>query len=83
MTISRNDFVNALKERQIGTSVHFIPLHLHPYYRDTYGYKRDDFPVATREFERYFSLPLFPGMTDEQVDYVIESVCDIAGTHRR
>jgi dTDP-4-amino-4,6-dideoxygalactose transaminase len=83
LTISRNDFIRELREREIGASVHFIPLHFHPYYRDNYGYKPNDFPVAAREFERYLSLPLFPDMTDEQIDHVIDSVCQIAKRHRK
>lgn len=83
LTISRNDFIRELKQREIGASVHFIPLHFHPYYRDTYRYKANDLPVAAREFERYLSLPIFPGMTDDQIEYVIDSVCQIANSHRR
>jgi len=83
LTISRNDFIHELKELEIGASVHFIPLHFHPYYRDTYGYKPSDLPVAAREFERYLSLPLFPDMTDEQIDHVIDSVCQIAHRNRK
>ncbi len=83
LTISRNDFIRELKECEIGTSVHFIPLHFHPYYRDNYGHKPNDLPVAAREFERYLSLPFFPDMTDEQIDYVIDSVCQIAKRHRK
>jgi dTDP-4-amino-4,6-dideoxygalactose transaminase len=83
LTITRNDFICELKELEIGASVHFIPLHFHPYYRDTYGYTPNDLPVAAREFERYLSLPLFPDMTDEQVDYVIDSVCQIAKCNRK
>ena len=63
LTINRAEMIEKLKERGIGTSVHFIPLHLHPYYRKTYGYRAEDFPVASREYERYLSLPIFPGMT--------------------
>lgn len=77
MTINRAEMIEKLKERGIGTSVHFIPLHLHPYYRKTYGYRAEDFPVATREYERYLSLPIFPGMTGTQIDYVIESVLEV------
>ena len=83
LKISRNEFIRELKEREIGASVHFIPLHFHPYYRDTYGYKPNDLPVAAREFERYLSLPLFPDMTDEQLDHVIDSVCQIAQCNRK
>ena len=52
-------------------------LHVHPYYWKTYGYRAEDFPVASREFERYLSLPIFPGMTGAQIDYVIENVLEI------
>ena len=69
--------IEKLKERGIGTSVHFIPLHMHPYYRKTYGYRAEDFPVASKQYERYLSLPIFPGMTSSQVDYVIERVLEI------
>ena len=56
--------------RGIGTSVHFIPLHLHPYYRDRWGYRPADLPVAAREYERVVSLPIWPGMTDGDLDRV-------------
>lgn len=83
LTINRAEFIKELGARSIGTSVHFIPLHLHPYYRDRYGYKPEDLPVATREYQRYLSLPLFPTMTNEQVEHVIASVCEVAQYHRR
>ncbi len=78
LTIDRAEMIEKLKERGIGTSVHFIPLHMHPYYQKTYGYRAEDFPVASREYERYLSLPIFPGMTGTQIDYVIENVLEIA-----
>jgi dTDP-4-amino-4,6-dideoxygalactose transaminase len=78
--ISRDQFIEELKARNIGTSVHFIPIHVHPYYRDTYGYQPDDFPVAYAEYLRSVSLPLYPGMTDEDVDSVIEAVGDVFET---
>ena len=78
LTITRSELIEKLKVRGIGTSVHFIPLHMHPYYKKTYGYSADEFPVASREYERYLSLPIFPGMTGTQIDYVIENVLEIA-----
>jgi perosamine synthetase len=69
--------IEKLKEQGIGTSVHFIPLHMHPYYKKAYGYCDENFPVASREYQRYLSLPMFPGMQESQVEYVIESVLDI------
>ena len=77
LTITRSEMIEKLKERGIGTSVHFIPLHMHPYYRKTYGYRAEDFPVASKQYERYLSLPIFPGMTSSQIDYVIEKVLEI------
>ena len=54
--------------------MHFIPIHVHPYYRDRYGYEQKQFPVAWREFERLISLPLHPRLSDDDVDDVIEAV---------
>jgi len=77
LRISRDEFSEELRGRNIGTSVHFIPVHLHPYYRDKYGYKPDDFPIAHREYRRLISLPLYPKMKDRDVEDVIEAVTDI------
>jgi dTDP-4-amino-4,6-dideoxygalactose transaminase len=80
---SRNAFIELLKRENIGTSVHFIPLHLHPYYRDTFGYRPEDFPNASSAFERIVSLPIYPKMTDGDVQYVIEAVKKLVRQHRR
>jgi dTDP-4-amino-4,6-dideoxygalactose transaminase len=77
LSMPRDQFIAELKDLNIGCSVHFIPMHLHRYYRDKYGYGADDFPVAYREYQRLVSLPLSPRMTDEDVDDVIAAV---AGT---
>jgi dTDP-4-amino-4,6-dideoxygalactose transaminase len=76
-------FIAELTERRIGTSVHFIPVHLHPYYRDRYGFTPADFPVASREYERIISLPLHPGLSDQDVDDVIQAVRAVVSRHRR
>lgn len=73
----RDAFVRAMAERGIGTSVHFIPLHLQPYWRDLGGHVREDFPVAAREFHRVISLPIFSSMTPQQVSRVTDAVADI------
>lgn len=78
LSISRALFIEELLERNIGTSVHFIPLHLQPYYRNTYGFRPSDFPVATSEYEREISLPIYSAMTDEDVADVIEAATDVA-----
>ena len=83
LRISRNQFIEELKARNIGTSVHFIPLHLHPYYRQTYGYKPEDFPVAYREYQRVISLPIYSRMTDRDVEDVVEAVVEVVREYRR
>jgi dTDP-4-amino-4,6-dideoxygalactose transaminase len=74
LRIDRAQFIEELKQLNIGTSVHFIPLHLHPYYRETYGYAPTDFPVAFKEFQRVVSLPIYSKMGDKDVEDVIDSV---------
>jgi dTDP-4-amino-4,6-dideoxygalactose transaminase len=71
---NREDFISSLNNSGIGTSVHFIPLHLQPYYQNTFGYAPSDFPVSTAEFEREISLPIYSSMTDHEVERVIEAV---------
>ena len=79
----RDEFMAALKARRIGTSVHFIPLHLHTYYQRKFGYRRGDFPNAEAQYDRCLSLPIFPSMQEEDVERVIdavEEVCQIGQT---
>ena len=83
LTINRSRFIDELAARRIGTSVHFVPNHIQPYYRDKYGYKPEDFPVAYREYKRLISLPLNLVMTDQDVGDVIEAVCDVARAFRK
>lgn len=73
---NRNDVINQLAQLEIGTSVHFIPLHHHPAYQRL-GYSESDFPVATSLYEHEISLPIYPGMTDEQVQMVITALREI------
>jgi perosamine synthetase len=72
--IDRAQFIERLRDRGIGTSVHFIPLHHHPFYRDHFGYTPDSFPVATRQYEREVSLPIYSLMSDDDVETVIRAV---------
>jgi dTDP-4-amino-4,6-dideoxygalactose transaminase len=83
LRIDRDRFIEELTTRNIGTSVHFIPVHMHRYYRDRYGYEPDTFPVARASYERMISLPLHPGLTDEDVTDVIQAVLDVVDAHRR
>jgi dTDP-4-amino-4,6-dideoxygalactose transaminase len=83
LTLSRNCFIKELKTRNIGTSVHFIPVHLHPYYRDRFGWKPEDFPVAFREYQRLLSLPLHPGLEDRDVEDVIHAVLSVVQKNKK
>ncbi len=85
LTIDRNQLIEEINARNIGTSVHFIPIHIHSYYANKYGWKPEDLPVALNSFNRMVSLPLSAKMTDQDVADVIEAVTDIAANsrHRR
>jgi perosamine synthetase len=80
---NRRDFIQALNNRKVGTSVHFIPLHLHPFYKQTYGYQASDFPQASTAFERIVSLPIYPMMTEQNVNDVIGAVRELVQEYRR
>jgi dTDP-4-amino-4,6-dideoxygalactose transaminase len=83
LKIGRSEVIEQLKEKGIGTSVHFIPLHMHPFYRNSYHYCDESLPVAMREYYRSFSLPIYPGMSSSQVAYVVEQVLDLVKKERR
>jgi dTDP-4-amino-4,6-dideoxygalactose transaminase len=71
---NRDDIIEQLKELNIGTSVHFIPIHKHTYYKNRYGYKDEEYPVANKVFDASLSLPIYPDMNDDEIVYVIKSV---------
>ncbi|HEY6852883.1 MAG TPA: DegT/DnrJ/EryC1/StrS aminotransferase family protein [Gemmatimonadales bacterium] len=83
LRIGRDEVIEELTARNIGTSVHFIPIHLHPYYRNKYGWKPTSFPVALDNYERMLSLPLHARLSDDDVTDVIDAVRDIVRLHRR
>lgn len=81
-SLTRDELIKNLGARGVGTSVHFIPLHLHSYYRQLYGYRPDDFPVALAEFKRVVSLPIYSAMSDADVRRVIDAVTEMPGASR-
>jgi dTDP-4-amino-4,6-dideoxygalactose transaminase len=83
LRIDRSDFIEELANRGIGTSVHFIPIHHHSYYREGFNFSAADFPVTERVFPELLSLPLYPLMTDGDVDRVAESIRQIAEANAR
>jgi dTDP-4-amino-4,6-dideoxygalactose transaminase len=82
LRIGRAAFVDELKMRGIGSAVHYFPVHYHIYFRERFGFQKGDYPIAEREFERLISLPLFPKMTDADVDRVVSAVEEIVAAHR-
>ena len=74
---TRREVVEALKARGVGTQVHYIPVHTQPYYRQRYG--ELELPGANAWYERCLSLPLYPGMADEDVDHVVAALAEVLG----
>jgi dTDP-4-amino-4,6-dideoxygalactose transaminase len=74
LRISRDEYMERLREMNIGTSLHFIPLHIMPYYRKKYGYSPSDFPRALRRYQNALSLPLYPDLTDFEAERVCRAV---------
>jgi perosamine synthetase len=81
LRIDRGQMIEELKKRGIGTSVHWMPLHMHPYYRQTYGYRPGDLPTAASLSSQIISLPLYPDLTEATVGCICESVRDIIRRH--
>jgi UDP-4-amino-4,6-dideoxy-N-acetyl-beta-L-altrosamine transaminase len=82
LSINRNEFIEALKAENIGTSVHFIPLHLHPFYKEKYGFIRGDFPIAESVFDREISLPIYPKLLEKDVKDVVSAVKKIINYYK-
>lgn len=74
LSISRDEFMEKLKEGGVGCSVHWRPLHLHPYYEETFGWRPEDLPAATTAWKRSISLPIFPGMTGGDIEHVVRTL---------
>lgn len=83
LSIQRDQFMEQLKAKGVMTSVHFIPLYRHPFYRDAFKYKSREFPVSESIYERIISLPIYPGMTDEEVERVVDAVVDVVKKYRK
>lgn len=83
LKIDRARFITELQQRGIGTSVHWMPLHMHPYYRETYGYAPDDLPMASSLYPEIVTLPLYPDMTEGDVRYVCDSIQEILAANPR
>ncbi len=83
LTLSRDQFLDAMQSAGIGVAVHYIGLHLQPFYRKEFGTRPEDCPIASSYSERILSLPLYPKMTEAEVRRVIDTVTRLIETHRR
>jgi dTDP-4-amino-4,6-dideoxygalactose transaminase len=83
VTCDRDEFMSALQSENIGAGVHYVSIHLHPYYRDRYGFAEEDFPNAADVSRRTFSLPLSPKLTDGDVEDVITAVTRVANFYAK
>jgi dTDP-4-amino-4,6-dideoxygalactose transaminase len=83
LLINRGQFIEELKRHNIGASVHFIPVHLHPFYRERFGYQRGDLPKSEGLYDAILSLPLYPGMVETDIEDVIHAVHHIVASNRR
>src|SRR5450631_3889274 len=81
LTTDRPQIFRALRAENIGVNVHYIPVHLHPYYRERFGYNGGEFPVAEDSYARLISLPMFHGMSDQDAEDVIEAVKKVVGSY--
>jgi perosamine synthetase len=83
LAVDRSQIFHALRAENIGVSVHYIPIHLHPYYRDHFGHRDGECPVAEAAYDRLISLPMFHGMTDADVADVIGAVSKVISHYAR
>src|SRR6266851_8270292 len=83
LSTDRAHVFRALRAENIGVNVHYIPVHLHPYYRDRFGYQGGEYPVAEAAYEQLISLPMFHGMTDQDVQDVIAALTKVMSHYAR
>jgi perosamine synthetase len=83
LNTDRAQIFRALRAENIGVNVHYIPVHLHPYYRDQLGYRSGEYPVAEAAYEQLISLPMFHGMSDQDVEDVIHAVTKLSEHYRK
>lgn len=83
LKVGRKEILEALRAENIGVNVHYMPIHLHPFYQDKFGYKVGDYPRAERYYERAITLPIFPRMSDGDVEDVIEAVRKVITSYRK
>ena len=83
LSVDRKEVFEALRAENTGVQVHYVPLHLQPFYREQFGYKKGDYPIAERYYQRAITLPLFPAMSDRDIDDVIRAVRKVIERYRK
>src|SRR5262249_22578488 len=83
LSIDRNKFMEELAHAGVASSVHWRPLHLHPYYQESFGWRPESCPVATEGWKRLISLPLFPSMRENEIEHVIDAVNRLCARYAR
>ncbi|MGB8707620.1 MAG: UDP-4-amino-4,6-dideoxy-N-acetyl-beta-L-altrosamine transaminase [Dehalococcoidia bacterium] len=83
LKVGRKEILEALRAENIGVNVHYLPVHLHPFYQKKFGYKRGDYPAAEKYYERAITLPLFPKMSDDDIEDVIKAVRKVISFYRK
>ena len=83
LRVGRKEVFEALRAENIGVNVHYMPVHLHPYFQREFGYKKDDFPRSEKYYERAITLPIFPKMNDGDVEDVITAVKRVIAHYKR
>jgi dTDP-4-amino-4,6-dideoxygalactose transaminase len=79
LTVSKSELFDRLRAKRIHCQVHFIPVHYQPYYRERFGFKAGDFPIAEEFYRREISIPLYPGLTADDLEYISGSIKSVAG----
>jgi dTDP-4-amino-4,6-dideoxygalactose transaminase len=83
LNVGRRQIFDALRAEKIGVHVHYIPIHLMPYYQERFGYKKGDFPIVEEFYNSALTLPLFPKMDENDVNDVIDAVNKVIGNYRK
>jgi UDP-4-amino-4,6-dideoxy-N-acetyl-beta-L-altrosamine transaminase len=83
LKVDRKQIFNALRTENIGVHVHYIPVHLHPFYQENFGYKKGDYPLAENYYERALTIPLFPKMNSDDINDVINAVKKVINNYKK
>ena len=78
LKIAKVDFFEKMREQNIGLQVHYIPVHLQPYYKDNFGFKDSDYPISEMFYEQEFSIPMYPTLEKSDLEYIVKTIKELA-----